>query len=129
MTPFRKWLVRAAEKVAGIHYEGPSAPDRLIDIVEDFSNHNPRATRAEWAAFAVAHAAECYRAGYMRGVEYTERAPETWRPDVDPEVIADGLDPEWRKSAPISLDDPGGIILDELDITQTIDEQIRQVNG
>jgi hypothetical protein len=108
MTPLKRWLKRTAEKLLARYDEGPEAPARLTQMVVDFADHNPRATRGEWAEFAAAHAAECYRTGWVRGAEYIERVPEVWRPDVPPEEVADSLDPEWRHSPPVILD-PRGI--------------------
>ena len=103
MTPFVRWLRNAWQRSIGAFYEGPEAPDRLRAMVIVFANTFPNATRGEWVRFAVEHASECYRSGYMRGVEYAERDPEGWMPGVPPESIADALDPDWRWSDPVDL--------------------------
>lgn len=99
-----KWLRARAEKWLGSFYDGPEPPERFDVMVEEFVRIYPNATRFEWMRFAVSHAREAYRAGYVRGVEYVEREPD-WRPDLPPEVLADHIDPNW-KWRPM---DPGGI--------------------
>lgn len=85
-------------------------------MVAVFANLHPRATRAEWAAFAAGHAASAYLAGYQRGVEHVER---TWDPPPAGrvEALADRLDPGWRdrehdwRWAPDEvLEDPGWVV-------------------
>ncbi len=92
----KNWLRKKAEKFADSYYEGPEPPERLAHLVVAFVELYPNATRAEWMRFAIEHGNECYRSAYQRGVEYVERAPETWRPDIPPEVQADLIDPDWR---------------------------------
>lgn len=92
----KNWIRTKAEKALDRFYEGPQPPERLIELVLAFVELYPNATRADWMRFAIEHGNECYRSGYQRGVEYVERAPETWRPDVPPEVVADMVDPDWR---------------------------------
>lgn len=96
MTPLQRWIRGKLEKWAGNFYEGPQPPDRLDAIVLAFVDTYPNATRRQWIDFAREHAREAYRAGYMRGFEYTERDPEGWRPDLPPELLADMIDPSWR---------------------------------
>jgi hypothetical protein len=62
-----------------------------------FANLHPRATVMEWINFATEHGAECYRSGYMRGVENAERDPN--EPEIPPEEIADVVMPGWRDRA------------------------------
>lgn len=106
-----RWLGRVAEKMARRYYEGPDPPARLGEIVITFANLNPQATRAEWARFAEGHAREAYRVGYVRGAEYVERDPaerEALR-NADPEQLADALNPDWRWSPGITLDNPDDV--------------------
>jgi len=103
MTRFGKWVRNNLEKYLGKYYEGFDAPDRLRAMVIAFANFYPQATRDQWIAFATAHAAESYRSGYMRGYEYIERDPDSWMPDVPPELIADQMDPNWRWNPAIEL--------------------------
>lgn len=120
-----KWLRKAREKYLGTFYEGPDPPERLREMVIDFANHHPRATRVEWVDFAAGIADECFRSGYVRGYDYTERTPD-WRPDVPPEVLADWIDPTWKWQHGISLETPKGIPLEEQD--QESDIMKRQVD-
>jgi hypothetical protein len=85
----------AIEYLFGKYYEGPEPPERLDRMVMVFANTNRYATRAEWQAFAAAHAREAYRAGYVRGEEWSERAPDRL-PDVPPETLANQIDPDWK---------------------------------
>jgi len=126
VTALSRWLRRSVERALNRYDEGPDAPSRLMDMVVDFANDNPHATRAEWTAFAGAHAAECYRAGWTRGAEYVERVPELWRPDVPPEAMADALDPDWRNS-PSVLDDPGAPVPEVLDERRLEELQMRRL--
>lgn len=105
MTPLVRWLRDVRDRYLGRFYEGPEPPERLGQIVLAFAAAHPRATRAEWMAFAEAHAQEAYRSGYVRGYEWTQRDLHA-RPDVPPEVIADEADPDWRwrRAIPIEGD-------------------------
>ena len=97
-----RWLRRFLEKRLANYYEGPDAPERLAEMVVWFANANPHATRAEWVEFAALHAAECYRSGYVRGYEYSERDPVVR--EFQPEEVADALYPDWRWAPEIRLD-------------------------
>jgi hypothetical protein len=80
----RLWarLARRAEKALSRYSEGPEVPVRYAQAVAVFATMNPRATQGDWLAFAVGHAEAAYRAGYLRGVEWKERAPELADPAV-----------------------------------------------
>lgn len=107
MTPLLAWAKRTAEKWFGTWNEGPTAPERLREMVVYFANQHPRATRAEWAELASSLAAEAWEAGWRRGYEHVERSPD-WRPDVPPEVLADWVtgDDSWRWQEGIRLEGP-----------------------
>lgn len=92
----KRWATKKLETVLDRYYEGPEPPERLTQLVLAFVELYPHATRADWMRFAIDFGKECYRSGYQRGAEYVERAPETWRPDMPPEMVADALDPDWR---------------------------------
>ena len=97
--------------MAGTYYEGVEPPARLGEMVIEFANTHPHATRAEWAAFAMGHSEECYRSGYVRGRESAERDYEV--PSVSPEEVADELDPDWRWSPGIVLGgDPDATVME-----------------
>lgn len=96
MTPFTRWIRKLAERYLDRWYEGPDAPARIRLMAVDYANRRPNATRAEWVEFAAGLGEECYRTGFLRGVDRTDREPD-WRPDVPPEVLADWIDPTWRE--------------------------------
>jgi hypothetical protein len=101
---------RLLERAAGALDDGPEAPARLGEMVIAYANSAPHATRAEWIAYAMAHSAECYRSGYRRGREEAER------PELDPDRVADELDPDWRWSPDIRLvGDAGVVVMEEND--------------
>ena len=101
----RAWVRKLLERWLDRFSEGPDAPQRTKDMVVAFANSNPRATRADWVRFSQEHAAEAWRAGYLRGVEYVERDPELWRPRLPPEVSASAQDPGWSLDEnPFALD-------------------------
>jgi len=117
MTRLGRMMRNALERFAKSFYEGPHPPLRLQEMVIDFANSNPRATRKEWVAFAAGQAEEAYKAGYIRGLEYSER-DETYRAQVKevPDQVADQLDPDWRWSPGIKLEGPPQDIPEEEDI-------------
>jgi hypothetical protein len=92
---------RALEWLLGRWYEGPEVPWRLIHEVRIFAKWRPRATRMQWARFAAGLAEECYKAGYMRGVEYVERGELSRQ--ADPDAVADQIDPGWRHRPAVDL--------------------------
>jgi hypothetical protein len=108
------------EKLLGRFYEGPKMPLRLSDLVVAFANMYPRATRAEWVRFAQSHASVCYQAGYVRGIESSER--DYQEPETPPEVLADAIDPMWRHRVydwkwghVRELSEPGGVPQESID--------------
>lgn len=105
MTPVVRWFRNLREKLFGKFYEGPEPPERIGEIVIVYANTFPAATRADWVRFAADHAREAYRAGYVRGVEYIERDPEerVILTQLDPDVVADALSPDWRWSPEVEL--------------------------
>lgn len=94
MVPVKRLVRNIAEKVLGVFYEGPQPPIRIKAAVEIFAQTCPNAIPDAWAAFAVTHAEECYRTGYVRGLEDAERDSDT-QPEHDPEIIARELDQDW----------------------------------
>lgn len=95
---------RALERWFGRWHEGYEMPERFADVAADFANRHPKATRAEWLAFCQAHARYVYRAAWQRGYENAERSgePPPWE-RVDPDVVADLRDPDWRNGRGIDL--------------------------
>lgn len=118
MTPFVKWIRNTAEKLFGKYEEGPDAPERLREMVIHFANHHPRASREDWVNFAAGLASEAYQSGYVRGYEYTERTND-WRSDIPPEELADWIDPNWKWSPGIVLDNAGGIVSEDGDTEES----------
>lgn len=109
MLPLLTRIRRRLEKMFGVWAEGPEPPERLGQMVTYFANGRPRATRAEWQRFATEHANNAYRAGYLRGYEYTERDPDERDAlsRANPDEVADALFPGWRwTSEPIVLEEP-----------------------
>ena len=96
MTPIRRFLARAVERLGDRWYEGPEPPPRFAEYVTDFANLHPKANRGEWARFATKMAGEAYRSGFQRGYEHVERDPEPGFQRLPPELVADQEDPEWR---------------------------------
>lgn len=78
---FWRWvrvaIRNALQRVAGTYHEGPDPPVRLAQAVEAFISMRPHATTQDWASFAAGHAAEAYRSGYLRGVEWQARSPRS----------------------------------------------------
>lgn len=105
MTPLVRWFRDIRERLFGKYFDGPEPPDRLSQMVIAFAQTNPQATRFDWTRFAIDHARECYRAGYTRGYEYTERDPDERAiiSQLDPDLIATALDPDWKWSAELNI--------------------------
>jgi hypothetical protein len=117
------------ERLRGIYYEGPEPPGRLAEMAVAFANQYPHATRGEWVRFCGEHAGECYRSGYVRGVERAERDYERSMPERAPEDVADELDPDWRWSPDITLlGDHDAEVLHELDEQQLTAQEISDYN-
>jgi hypothetical protein len=74
MGKIRKWLRRQYDKLRGRFYEGPDPPPRLGQAAAAFASSGKHTTE-EWIDFAAHLAGESYRSGYLRGVEWRERAP------------------------------------------------------
>jgi hypothetical protein len=108
MTPLLKFIRDAWQKFTSRYYEGPEPPSRFGEIAALFANDHPDATRLDWTMFASEHARCAYREGFLRGMEYSERDLEELRAlkDLDPETLADALDPNWRTNDPVQLNEP-----------------------
>lgn len=128
MTPFAAWVRRRLEKALGRFEEGAEAPARIREQAIAFANVMRKSTRKEWAEFAADYAEECYRSGYLRGVEWAERDPAPaagTRPS--PEEIADAVDPTWRDRPwrpGIELDAPEEMVSEERSPLDAIREQV-----
>lgn len=94
MVPAKRLVRNFAEKAIGIFYEGPKPPLRVKVAVELFAQNCPDATHEAWRDFAITQAEECYRSGYVRGLESAERDKDV-QPEHDPEIIARELDQDW----------------------------------
>lgn len=99
----KRWIRVMLEKLLGYFYEGEAPPARLREIVTVWANEHPSATRAEWLAMVEEWGDEVYRTAYLRGVEYVERDPSFWD-DIDPDSIADMIDPDWRWRPGVKLE-------------------------
>lgn len=91
--------------------ELPSQPEQFSDLYEDmltqFANMYPDATRAQWQHFAMTLSTLAFGDG--RAYE------QNLQLEVDvklgaPEDMADKLDRNWRVSPPLDLMDPDGIV-------------------
>ncbi len=117
MTP----LLRLLRNLFGTAAEGPVAPEEVRDIVVQFANMNPSATRREWVEFAAAQAQEAYRVGWLRGYEFQEA--EWRRPGRSPDDWAEAMwGPRWRHASP-SVFDPEGRVRDA---TAALMERLRK---
>jgi hypothetical protein len=106
MTPFVAWLKRTRERWAGVYNEGPEPPQRLAQHVVIFAQAHPRATVAEWAAFASNHAAESYRAGYARGYEWSAREDMSAEKVTESERLAEEMRHAFTfDGVPMTVDD------------------------
>lgn len=86
---FRKFI----EKRAGTYYEGPTPPRRLAERVKMFQLYYPIATPEQWAEFALTFGANCYREGFTRGYDWSERGWEG--PEMEPEQVAELQAHDW----------------------------------
>jgi len=123
VTPIKRLAKGIVERLLGIWYEGPEPPARLGEMVVAFANDNPRATRADWVRFCQFHSGECYRSGYVRGVERSERDFLNAMPSTRPEDIADELDPDWRWSPDITLMGDPTVVVEDMNPTGGDDER------
>ena len=107
----RSWLGRLlvwfAEKMALRYYEGPEPPRRIAQQARIFAELHSRATVDEWVVFATRLGEECYRSGYMRGVERNVRdvnnVPEPHL--LEAKRLADlGQSNDWVSLAPSEAD-------------------------
>lgn len=115
MTPFAKLLRTLRDKALGTYHEGPELPERFKQLATEFGNLTPRATRREWAEFAVGLARMAWREAYVRGDERGVRDPNVaWR-RLPPEYEADQIDPNWRWRPALGseLANPGDFVEDE----------------
>lgn len=121
----KAWLRTKFEKAVGEYYEGEEPPARIGQQVIVFANMHPHATRAEWTEFAAEFARECYRAGYLRGVEWVERdgAPEEGTPT--PEAIANEIDPDWIWRRAVVLENGEHVVHDLRPEHEQIEEQLQ----
>lgn len=120
MTPLARLLRNFVERWQRQFYEGPDAPARLADQVVAFANAHPRATRAEWVAFASENARACYRSGYMRGLEWTDRDLAR-RDKHDPELEAEAARHDWSWEGGMMLERPLDVVPDADERDQVAD--------
>lgn len=88
MTRLGRILRNAAERLLRRYYEGPHPPQRLAEQVAEWAWMHPKATRAEWASFAIRFAHGAYRDGFVRGFEWAERDLDQLKLG-DPERLAE----------------------------------------
>ena len=123
MTPFARLLRNAAQKVAGVFYEGEQPPERLGQLVEDFAAWHPKAPPEEWKAFARGLAEEAYRTGYARGFERAERVPGDALPQLPPELVADNIDPGWWQRPHLGQDGEGNVVEEEIEPREMVPQE------
>lgn len=82
MNKIKRALRDALERVLARFYEGPEPPVRIGETVTIFRVMNPEADAEAWARFAALHAEDCYRAGFVRGIERAERDPNKMPPEL-----------------------------------------------
>lgn len=105
------------ERLLGRYYEGQRVPKAYALAALQFGTSFPEATPEQWMEFAADLAGEAYRGGYVRGFEWSEREPTPL--EYEPEVLADGLYPEWRFSRGLNYDGTEQIVM-------TIEEKERR---
>jgi hypothetical protein len=103
----------------------PDAPAVINDIIVQFANAYPEATRDDWRSFTRALATEMYGRGYDDGRLFNE--------PIDfaaPDGVMNQIDRQWRETEPVDLLHPNVIVLDEQPSDGIItDEQIRRMNS
>jgi hypothetical protein len=69
----------------------------LKQAVLVYAAMNPQATVADWVSFASRFSAEAYKSGYMRGLEWNQRARGNMDPTTDLKLLeADARRHEWN---------------------------------
>ena len=121
----RAWLRRRLEKATDTFYEGPRPPARLRTGVLAFANAHPSATREDWAAFAASLAEEAWRSAFIRGVEHVEREPPDHPLRPSPDDYMDEIDPEWRWSPAVDLENPNEVVPEDVPEGERIERQFR----
>lgn len=87
MTVIRRKLRDILERLLGRFYEGPRPPPRIREEVGLFALMHPHASAEDWAEFAVRFAENCYRDGFVRGFEQSERDPDRIEPEPDAAML------------------------------------------
>jgi len=90
MTPVKRFARNMVQMIRKQFYEGPDPPARIASAVRHFIEVCPNATKEQWREFAELHAQECYRTGYVRGLEWAERDLDR-KPKDDPDVLAEQM--------------------------------------
>lgn len=91
----RLWLRTRVQQLGNVYYEGPDPPARHAQAVMAFAAANPKASQQDWIMFSAGHAHECYRSGYMRGVEWKARSEESRSPAVAAALLAQEGREDW----------------------------------
>lgn len=94
MTPLRRKLRNLLERLLKRFYEGPHPPPRIQEEARLFGLMNPVASAEEWENFAIRFAENCYRDGFVRGYEQSERDPDRIKLSPD-EAILDAQRHDW----------------------------------
>lgn len=95
MTRFGRLLRNLVERWTSRYYEGPEPPHRLAQAVQAFVFFHPHATVAEWVKFTTEFGENCYRSGYVRGLEWAARDLDRRDPVTDPERLLDRRRHDW----------------------------------
>jgi hypothetical protein len=98
VTPLRSKLRNLLERLLKRFYEGPHPPPRIREEARLFDLLNPGASPEEWEEFAVRFAENCYRDGFVRGFEQSERDPDRIEPTPD-EAILHAQRHDWSLAA------------------------------
>jgi len=95
MVPLKQFIRNVMQRLGGTFYEGPDAPQRIADAVRHFASHKVYVSHDEWLYFATLHAQECYKTGYIRGLEWAERDLDRRDPTTDPDVLLANAEHNW----------------------------------
>lgn len=82
------------ERALGHLADGPEPPPRLRETVLMFRVTYPAATASDWENFAIVHATDAYRSGFLRGLDWSMRELDEMDPDA-PERLADLAAHDW----------------------------------
>lgn len=102
----------------------PRLPDRYEQILTEYANEYPYATRAQWKHFSLLVAAQAFGDGYQVRVDEEEPIEDMDRPDR----VANQLDRNWRDK-PIDLINPD-VVVPEVEPPEAVitEDQLRRMS-